>query len=324
VIVVKLYRTRLNLGSASLSHWQADTVFGHLCWSLVRRRGESALREFLARFEGEDRDPPVLVSDGFPDAYLPRPLHLPAWAAGAGLAAPSAPAAAVSKLQRIQSAQQRKQQAGANWLTIEDFNRARNGLAPEHALTDAGIAQSLHIHVQPKNQIDRLTGTTGADAGQLYELTEIVMPIVTLYWKIADGHLGVVRDFLDDLAMSGYGKRKTIGYGQLSAPVALEAFDGFEEVSGAGGFVTLSRFIPHRGDPAEGVWETVVKYGKLGEEFAVSGSPFKKPLIQMTRGSCFRDASPREWYGRMIEGVSTIDAVRHYAFAFALPMRWEN
>ena len=176
---MKLYRTRLNLGSASLSHWQADTVFGHLCWSLVRRRGEGALREFLARFEGEERDPPVLVSDGFPDAYLPRPLHR---------FGPAAQAAAISKLQRIQSAQQRKQQAGANWLTLEDFNRARNGLAPEQPLTDAGIAQALHIHVQPKNQIDRLTGTTGADAGQLYELTEIVMPVVTLYWKIAGDH----------------------------------------------------------------------------------------------------------------------------------------
>jgi hypothetical protein len=45
---MQLFRVRLELGSASASPWQADTLFGHLCWSIVRHRGEAALEALLA------------------------------------------------------------------------------------------------------------------------------------------------------------------------------------------------------------------------------------------------------------------------------------
>jgi CRISPR-associated protein Csm4 len=297
---VKLYRTKFQLRSATISRWQADTLFGHLCWSLVRRKGEPALREFLQLYES--RQPPVVLSDGFPADYLPRP-----------------------KLPRIATS---KTDDRAVWLTLTDFNSVRCGQAPSNPRTPANLADCFSERLQPKNQIDRLTGTTGGEAGQLYELMEIRMREVMVYWKIADGWQRTVEDFLFDLAQTGFGKRKSIGYGQIESGVTLELFDeGFEAVPKANGFVTLSRFVPHEDDPTDGCWETAAKYGKLGEEFATlttPHSPFKKPLIQLVCGSCFRDGQPREWYGRLIDKISTIEAVRHYALAFALPLRWPS
>src|SRR5439155_9245674 len=73
------YRLRLIPAAPTASPWQADTLWGHLCWMLVRRRGEPALLEFLDAYT--QGDPPLVLSDGFPADLLPRlllPLTTPA------------------------------------------------------------------------------------------------------------------------------------------------------------------------------------------------------------------------------------------------------
>jgi CRISPR-associated protein Csm4 len=152
-------------------------------------------------------------------------------------------------------------------------------------------------------------------------MVEYRIPIVTIFWRIEDGYFDTVSEFLKDLQATGYGKRKAVGYGQVNS-FTLEEFDGFADVPEANGFVTLSRFVPEQDDPTEGYWNATVKYGKLGEELAVSGNPYKRPLVQLVPGSCFRDAAPREWYGRLIEGLSPLPEVKHYGFAFPVPIHF--
>src|SRR5207248_2623978 len=172
---MRLYKSTLTLGSASATLWQADTIFGHLCWKLLRRGSEAELNKFLELYE--QGQPPILLSDGFPGNYLPRPL------------APS----------------------------------------------------------------------SGDDQSQLTKRERVERR------RVANGHLDEVRNFLNELQATGYGKRKTVGYGRIES-FTLEEFDGFTEVPDADGFVTLSRFVPAPADPTDGFWRAVVKYGKLGEE----------------------------------------------------------
>lgn len=301
---MQTYRCRFVLASATATPWQADTLFGHLCWHLVRTRGERHLTEgFLGRYR--DEDPPILLSDGFPAGYLPRPR-------GAALPAGRE---AMSKRDRVASYRAAKDLLEARWLTLDAFNAWRDG-----SPTAAGEQPGPAVRVVSKNAIDRLSNTAGGPGGALFDFTEHCLDAVDVYWRIADDLEPAVRDFLDDLARLGYGKRKSVGYGAL-ASCTLEPFSGFGPVADANGFVTLSHFVPKANDPTEGFWTTRVKYGKLGEELATSPQPFKAPLIQLEAGSCFYDAPPRPWYGRLVRGLTRNPEVVQYAYAFALPMR---
>jgi CRISPR-associated protein Csm4 len=294
------YRSTITLGSACATPWQADTLFGHLCWSLVRRRGEGFLtNDFLATYRRNE--PPVLISDGFPHSFLPRPRA----------PARQQPNEGLPKVQRVRDYRATKDQMKARWLSLEEFNRARRGQA-----VSPGPQPQTTTRVVSKNRISRQTGT----AADLFEFTELCLPAVEVYWRITDGYEALVREFLDDLQKTGYGKRKSAGYGQVTA-ITLEPWEGFPEVASANGFLTLSNFVPAASDPTEGYWSTAVKYGKLGEEAAGSAQPFKRPVLQMTAGSCFyHNGHPREWYGRLVSSVAADPQVMQYGFAFPVPM----
>ncbi len=304
---MQLFRSTFELASATASPWQADTLFGHLCWSLVRREGEDFLTDlFLPQYrEGK---PPVLLSDGFPSGYLPR-LRAPAVWPGED---------ADSKMARVQHYRDVKDHLKAEWLTAEEFNRIRRG---ESFLP--GKQPRAEERIASKNRIDRLTNTAGGIGGDLFEFVELwwlCPPAIDVYWRIADDHVSLVREFLDDLQRTGYGKRRSVGYGQVVS-CSLDPVDIFPEVEGANGFVTLSSFVPARTDPTNGFWTTKVKYGKLGEEAALGPQPFKRPLIRLGYGSCFYDATVREWYGRLVPNIAADRRIVQYGYAFPIRLR---
>jgi CRISPR-associated protein Csm4 len=69
---MKSYKVTLKLTSPYATDWQADTIWGHLCWALRFTYGESALTDFITKYE--KGEPPLLVSNGFPGDFLPRPI----------------------------------------------------------------------------------------------------------------------------------------------------------------------------------------------------------------------------------------------------------
>jgi CRISPR-associated protein Csm4 len=305
---LRLYKSTLQLRSFSASPWLADTLFGHLCWFIVRSQGAADLQRFLGRYKVRqgDGDPPVLLSDGFPADYLPRPILLR-----------EESAIDLPKAERINFQREAKRVRQADWLTLDEFNKVRRGEIVNPSLTQEQVEKAVHLRATTKNWINRLTDT----AGDPYDVSEIVLPRITIYWRIEDASLPLVSDFLADLKKTGYGKRKSIGYGQVESFTPPEEFSGFVDVPDANGFVTLSRFVPAPDDPTEGFWNAIVKYGKLGEELAASRNPFKRPLVQLACGSCFRAGLQREWYGQLVSGLSVQEEVKHYGFAFPVPMK---
>jgi CRISPR-associated protein Csm4 len=316
------YRATLHPRSATLTPWQADTLFGHLCWLMRYADGEASLQAFLAEYRRGA--PPLLFSDGFPGDWLPRPLVPPP-----GLPRERAKAAQVRAMREAKAGK------GVRWVSLDEFNTLRRGqpvtLTPRPALA----AQRTVL----KNQINRLTfGTTPAleevGGGNLYNADELAFVQaaglkrlgldVSLYVRARDADWAArARELLRGLSQGGYGAKKTAGYGHFDL-VSWEAFTGLDEPpSGANGFISLSNWVPAGGDPTQGFYATMVKYGKLGEEWARSENPFKFPLIMLTAGSSFYAPAPiREWYGRLVEGIAPAEPrVVQYSYAFAVPAR---
>mgnify|MGYP005847196985 CR=1 FL=1 len=301
------YRITLRLATPTLSAWQADTIFGHVCWALAHTEGPEFLENFLGLY-GLDA-PPLVLSNGFPGDLLPRPLLM------------ARPEPRDAGLAEAREAYRRsKDVRKALWLSTEEFERVRRG---ETLLPEA--RQPLKERVSMHSQINRSTGTTGPE-GTLFALEETVLAEefggrITVYALVDPGFAAGLGRCLAYLEATGYGKRKSAGYGAI-AEAKLERFDGFPPVDGQNGFVSLSNFVPAAGDPAEGAWSTLVKRGKLGEEYATARNPFKRPVLMLVAGSCFYDRALRPYYGRLVPNVHPdFPEVVQYGLALPVGMR---
>lgn len=320
---VNLYRLRLQPTSATLSPWQADTLFGHLCWAVYYESGRAGLAEFLAPFRVGH--PPFVLSDGFPGDLFPRPL-LPRRAPGG-----------TSKPQRVQTMRNGKQEKSLAWLTQSQLEQALRGESID-LQSASGLEEKEETRVSLKNQINRLTGTTtgGDDAqtGNLYSVEERaylrggntprVGAFITFYlWAEDASQAERARQWVEKVSRSGYGKKKSVGYGQFR----VHAFDTIlvNAPDDADGVVSLANFVPAQTDPADGYYRTKVKYGKLGEGGLLDSglvTPFKFPLVMLTAGSTFRGDATRRFVGRLVVPIHPYDqTLAHGAFAPVLPIK---
>ena len=313
---MKTYRVTFRLNAPSLTLWQADTLFGHLCWALLRQSGETALHELLLT-PCRIGNPPLLLSDGFPPDAFPHPLLSPPRPVTEG---EKPLAAQIAQARAGKSARDRK------WLTGAEFQQVLQGQPLEIAADEHDPdAAKEHAFTTLHNQINRMTGTTAGteeDAGNLYAVSGDWPEERVFYLRVADDIAFDWRELLNEVALSGYGKRKSVGYGAMQPP-DIKPFTDFDGLEDANGFVSLSAFVPAANDPTDGYWRTEVKYGKLGEEYANVGNPFKRPLLRLLAGAVFRETeSVRPFYGRLVDGVAPgMPQAAQYAFAFAVPMR---
>jgi CRISPR-associated protein Csm4 len=284
--------------SDTLTPFQADTLFGHLCWVVAHNKEDEDLQKFLKPFkEGE---PPFIISDGFPAELLPKPL---------------------SSEFSIVDPSERKELKKIEYIALEDFNGVRNGEKRRPRFLEKFMKSFLTSH----NTINRLTNAALAEGG-VYSLEETFVLQITLYVKvISEEWKNRIGELFKELSKSGYGRKKSIGKGHFSVDT-VEPYNGFTEIEDANGFVTLSNFCPAENDPIEGLYKTFIKYGKLGEEFTFCGNPFKKPLFMIKTGSVFRtNGPPKEFYGGMVNNISPAKPeVVQYAYAFAVPIRYPD
>lgn len=264
------------------------------------------LRAFLERYrQGE---PPLVLSDGFPGDMLPRPL-LPE------IVQETAAPSLEERRERFRLGKQFRSRAS---LSSADFVRAMQG----EPIMGEGPSTPITTSAVLKNSIDRNTGTTG-EVGGLFNFDEQRWPSITVYVLAAPDFVKPARRLFAYLADTGFGKRKTVGYGSVALR-AFEPCDGLPSFEAPNAFVSLSSFVPASGDPVDGFWRTRVKYGKLGEELAVSENPFKRPFVQLIAGSVFYDSPVRPWYGRMVSGLNPAHPeVVQCGLALALPVHME-
>lgn len=293
---MQTYKIKLKIVSGTLTPFQADTLFGHLCWVIVHQGGERGLRDFLEAFK--QGSPPFIISNGFSGDFLPKPLS--------------------ADFLTMEPDKDIKKRI---WVERDDFDRIRHG---ERFVLSKSIEGGFKSVSSTHSRISRISNTTTENS--LYALEETIAdPYVSIYLKvISDEWKDKVICWLTELSKSGYGRKKSIGKGQFSVSDDVTPHQ-FDEIRNANGFVTLSNFCPAENDPTEGLYKTFVKYGKLGEEFTFCGNPFKKPLLMIKAGSVFKtDGKPKEYYGRMVDKIAPAkeSEVVHYGYAFAVSIKY--
>ena len=305
-----LYRITLTMTSPSATPWRADTFFGHLCWGMAYMEGEGALRDFLASMAGAD--PPLVLSDGCPGDFLPRPIQGPGPRTGGSLE------------ERREAFDRAKAEKRRRWLTLGEFEAARAGEPLPSPARELPSWLREDWDVTFRNTIRRDTGTTGETGeGGLHAHESFWWPTVTFYARLGEGMPETrLSRLLAYVVETGYGKEKSRGLGRVGS-FALAPFEGFVAAREVNGFVALSTFVPAQSDPTEGAWRVLVKYGKVSEGLSATEHPFKRPLVMLEAGATFRTGEPtKEWYGRMVDGIYPDDpSVKQYGLTLAAPCR---
>ncbi|MBI9072356.1 MAG: hypothetical protein JEY94_12205 [Melioribacteraceae bacterium] len=308
----------LKLKSGVLTDLQSDTIFGHFAWRFKEFHGEEKLIEFLKFFK--NGNPIFTISDGLlqnkDDIFFPYPLKQTPYKANCK-----------NKKERLKSFLARKEAKSVKYISLQSLNAFLQGNIAKYEGTNflAKVETPQYKHDLRVNVgIDRNTFTSSD--GKLFTINAKYLDEKfrsVLFIKILDEQRFSefkCEDILISVFEIGYGKKKSSGFGQFEVIGSIEEYNEFQEPDESDGFLSLSHYLPSNDDSIEDAhYEINVKYGKLGEESALSANPFKKPLLLMRPGSCFITNYKKEFYGRAADRISDYKPnIVHNGIAFTL------
>lgn len=310
-----LYRGVLTPQGPFRSMLQSDTFFGAFCWSYLRRRGREALEELLRQCREEG--PRLIFSNAFPAGCLPLPL---------GVYDPGNDFERLSRKGERRDAYRRgKKLKSAKYVRLEAFFAIQAG--DWGGFTSQLRGENTVSAGQVHNLVLRDGRAPEQGEGGLFS-TQLRFPDPRLpqeeqafdLYLLTDLPRDEVADTLALAARLGIGGDKSAGCGVFTLDSLEEADPRLSSCPGADGFVALSNFIPAAGDPTQGRYRVLAKYGALDGELA-GDAPFKRPLLFLRSGSVFADPAPRAWYGRCLTGVAAAAApVTTNACTIAVPI----
>lgn len=258
------FRVGLELKAPLGTPLHSGTLFGHLCWAYRWLKGESSL---MKRLERLDSGHPFLISDGFPEGCVPRPVLAPA---KGGAEDKRLRRGGWLRLQRFLEIRTRVSHAALNEVS-EDLEAAEQG----------GPVRVAH------NTIDRHTGTTPEEGG-LYFADEWWPGTAGSRWDVyvsgemSREELGELFGFMGE---HGYGRDASTGRGRFAADVGPAPEGLFEAVGNRRMSLSHGTLTANMKDPR---YRLEVHCGKLGSLFASGGPVFKKPLTLLRPGATFQ------------------------------------
>lgn len=326
------YTIELSFHSPLVTPLQSDTIFGHLCWAVryLKWEKEDRLAEFLGKFS-ETEPPPLLVSNGFPEGFLPKPIL------------PPVTQDVIDQLfglkDRLNNSFKIKTIKNTDIIPKARFKELqREAIKPDRLFREMKDcyeeieAQNIKMQtmVVQHNTIDRIKGRV--KKGGLYSQEETFFDegsgIYQIYLKTNYFTKEDLQRIFTFISEGGYGRDKSTGKGSFTFKIE-EGID-LPDADSPDAFMSLSSFIPNENDPVKGYYNLIHKYGKLGGMFAqgsaeVSGNPFKVPLIMFSAGSVFHDEDykPGKFYGSLLREVHQNKDIRHYAYAFPIGINVE-
>ncbi len=249
-----------------------DTLFGQLCWAIRNRHGEARLSSLLEGYT--DGRPFAVISDAFPDGYLPRPvLPLPLY-------------------NRVPD-EERKRLKKRAWLPLDAFDHPiPEWLAHCQADTELAGGSWLKSHAQPHNSLNRLTGTTGKGDFAPYTLPQQwFSDTQALQLYICHDPQRITVDdlvkVLEDVGTGGYGRDASIGLGKFAIESKSITWPAQPK---ANCYLTLAACAPQgMGFLPEHSWyQPFTRFGRHGDLAVHRGNPFKAPLLLAAAGGLFK------------------------------------
>lgn len=300
---MKSYRLTISAATALGTPLLGETLFGSLCWAVVRLFGVERLKELLIGY-GEGK-PFAVVSDAFPEGYVPLPaLPSISWATRAG--------------------DDRKYLKKKAWLAVKELLTTPENWQAK-ALTEAELAATLSLSaaggnitlkthtVRVHNTINRSTLTTGEGMFAPYQQTQMRFhPLMQLAiyvlvdeTRFSESELQQAMTFI---GLSGFGRDASAGLGkfevigapqEMSLQPASRSRLALASVSlgGITGIVAEKTF-----------YRIKTHFGRHGAELALSGAPFKKPVVLAQAGAVMTFDVPQNasFVGQGITGISSV------------------
>lgn len=312
-----MHRATVALATPLGTPLAGDTLFGHFCWALRESAGEAKLQRVL---DGYTQGKPwLVVSDGFPAGFLPKPTlprHFEPQVDTTGRKA--------TKRQR--------------WISMQCASLPLRELLAAAVDDEAAYGASPVLAVQAHNTINRRSGTTGKDSFAPYASTQHFHAEgqkVDIYLVIDDERVSTetVGQLLVAIGAAGYGRDASIGLGKFE--LAAMAPADLPLPMGANASMTLAPCAPQGlgFDGNRSYWRVLTRYGRHGNAHALAPNPFKTPVLLAATGAVFVPETayePREFIGQGLGGHGRLSKVepetvqQGYAPVLPVAMEWSH
>lgn len=269
-------RASIELQTAFGTPLAGDTLFGQLCWAAREQLGGEALGKLLQGYtEGQ---PWLVVSDGFPSGYLPKP----------GIPHSIATLDEDGKDQ----AGQRKTEKSKRWLPLDKTGLPlKEWMAQARTDKDAFGEKPLEAP-QPHNTINRFTSTTGNDEFAPYTQPQTFYlhnQKIDLYLMLDEARLtqDQLSQLLHAIGSHGYGRDASIGLGKFTLSEIQPITIPHHPQPTA--YLTLAPCAP-QGQGMDGensFWRVITRFGRHGNRHGISEKPFKNPVLLAATGAVF-------------------------------------
>lgn len=312
------FRITLELASAIGTPLAADTLWGHIAWGIRHREGNSFLEDWLARYDQDH--PPLILSDPLPAGRFPRPC----------LPQPPRPPRKPPRETMLAFKQGKK----IDSISREGWQVLQAGVSAEK------LAEVLTRETPPRKReatvthagVNRLTGgTANQDGGTLYTTRQTAYLPGTRFevWGRSPESLETVQQWFAWGLEGGYGRDAATGLGHLKL-VDVSDQETLPQISQPNAMMLLGPCIPSPGDPTQGFFQTLMKSGRVGGNFAIGALPDgvtqrqKFPVTLLTAGTILLTPQPPPALGRVIAGVHRWSGIRQYGITPVLPIRLDD
>lgn len=281
-MTLALYRARLQLHTALGTPLAGDTLFGQCCWAAREQWGETELQRLLDGYT--DGHPWLVVSDGLPEGYLPKPTLPQSFEPAAGPATEPIDAAT------------RKANKAKRWIPLAAAGKPLKSMLKAARSDKEAYANRAPIEsVQPHNTLNRLTGTTGTDEFAPYTQHQTFFASnqpIDLYLVLDESRLPVekLRTLLETIGMHGHGRDASSGLGKFGVDsISPHRFDTAASTKQTSSFWTLAPCAPQGlgFDVNNSFWRVITRFGRHGNRHALAANPFKNPVLLAATGAIF-------------------------------------
>lgn len=275
-----LYRAQLRLHGAFGTPLAGDTLFGQICWAAREQLGEPLLHQLLDGYTAGR--PWMVVSDGFPSGFLPRPVLPPS-------------------IEGKFDEEKRKSVKASQWVPLEATSKPLEAMLATAVSGGIAFGEMQPVETaQPHNTLNRLTGTTGAGEFAPYTQQQIFFAqnqAIDIYLSLDSERMNseTLKELLQAVGMQGYGRDASIGLGKFH----LDALDSHHFPtsvlpSKTRTFWTLAPCAPQGlgFDPEASYWRVITRFGRHGGRHALAANAFKNPVLFAAAGALFTIAEP--------------------------------
>lgn len=265
-----LHRATLALHTPLGTPLAGDTLFGQLCWALREASGEAELTHQLAGYtQGQ---PWLVVSDGFPAGYLPKPT-LP------------------QHFEPQRDPGERKAAKKRRWIPASRTGETLATLLATAVGDAAAYGQSPLFAVQAHNTLNRLTGTTGENEFAPYSQPQtchaagqrIDIYLVLDADRVTADQAG---QLLSAIGASGFGRDASTGLGKFNVERLVAA--SFASSGSANACWTLAPCAPQgQGfDGEQSYWRVLTRFGRHRRRSGADRRICRAPVCWTGPGRC--------------------------------------